>query len=428
MREDPPSPGTPPIRRRAIRRLATLRATGLGLAAIAVCALLLAALAGDRGTTTASGGADTALGPLARRDFVRTTRITGTTEATRSLVITAPRLAGERRGDLVITKVAPPGAAVKAGDVIVAFDQQDQQIAAFDRRAEYQDLVEQIAKTRAEQHAERVKHESELEQAVNAVASLELEVLKNEMLPRIQALENEQKLEAARAKEKALRASLPLRATAAAAALRILEIRRDRARSAMQHAQRNADAMIIRSPIDGLIVAKMKWKGNGPGDVAEGDQVWPGSPILEVVNVNSMRVRARVNQADVAGIRPGQPATVRLDAYEDLAMRGRVGQLAPLATPGSFSPRVRTFTMLVSIEGSNPRLMPDLTASVAVEIERVPNALVVPREAVHVEDGRAYVRVRGSGSPARRSVTLGARSEMEVVVTDGLSPGDVVLP
>ena len=420
----------------AFRRRGRAALRGWRLAALGVLACTGAALAGAAlfsGAVPATAAADSpaTLGRvlrLAPRDFVRTVRVTGTTEAVRSLVITTPRLAGATRGMLVITRIAPPGTAVKAGDVIVEFDRQEQETAAFDRRAEYQDLVEQIAKTRAEQQSERVKHESELEQAVNLVATLELEVLKNEMLSRNQALENDQKLEAARAKAQALHQNLPLRREAAAAALRILEIRRDRARSAMEHAERNARAMVMRSPIDGLIVAKMTWKGNGPGDVGEGDQVWPGASILEVVNVDSMRVRARVNQADVAHIRSGQPVTVRLDAYGDFAMRGRVEHLAPLAAPGSFSPRVRTFTMLVSIEGSNPRLMPDLTAAVDVEVERVREALVVPREAVRLDGDTARVHVRAGGSAGRRVVTLGPRNETEVVVASGLEPGDEVLP
>ena len=417
----------PPVRSRA-RQLAR---AGLVAAGVALCLLFSLFLLpfsfppshGAGATVTAGAQAS----PIAPRDFVRIVRVTGTTEATRSALITAPSLAGSAGGQLVITKIAPPGAAVKAGDVIVEFDRQQQETAAFDKRAEYNDLIEQIAKTRAAQAAARVKDESELEQAVNAVTSLELESLKNEMLSRIDAQANEQKLEAARVRERALRGNLPRKREAAAAELHILEIRRDRARLAMEDAERNARAMVIRSPIDGLVVAKMTWKGNGPGDVAEGDQLWSGAPIMEVVNVDAMRVRAKVNQGDIAHIRVGQPVTVRLDAYDDFTLPGRVEHVAPLAMPGSFSPRVRAFAMLVSVEGTNERLMPDLTAAVDVEVERVEDAIVVPREAVRMENGAAHVRVRsGSGTETRR-VTLGSRNEIEVVVSSGLKAGDVVV-
>jgi HlyD family secretion protein len=406
-----------------------LPAALLGFAAlVAVAAFLLrSASSTPAGHVRASLTASAQEPPIAPRDFVRIVRVTGTTEATRSRVILAPQLVGSTRGNMIVTGIAAPGAVVKTGDIVVEFDRQEQETAALDRRAEYLDLVEQIAKSRAAQEAARVKDQSELEQAVNAVKSLELESLKNEMLSRLDAQANEQKLEAARVRERGLRENLPRKREAAAAELRMLEIRRDRARLAMEQAERNAQAMVIRSPMDGLAVARMKWKNNGPGDVVAGDDVWPGLAVLEVVNADSMRVRARVNQADVRDVRAGQPVTVRLDAYPERPLVGRVEHVAPLGTGGYFSPRIRVFTMLVAIDGQAPGLVPDLTAAVDVEVERVPGALVVPVTAVRTTDGVPHVRVRTGSGVTDRRVALGSRDEIDVIVTEGLKPGDVVV-
>jgi HlyD family secretion protein len=365
--------------------------------------------------------------PLARRDFVRKIRLTGLTEATRFHVVTTPLLEGSAQGNLVIIKLVPAGAQVKAGDVLVEFDRQTQEKTALDKRAEYDELVQQIAQKQAEQGAARVKDDSEIAQADNAVKSLELEVLKNEMLSRIKAEMNDQDLAEARAKLKALREGYALKRAAAAAELRILEIRRDRAKAAMEHATENAKAMTVISPLDGLVVPKITWRGNGPADIQEGDEMWPGAPVLQVVNQASMLVRARVNQADLPSIRPGQPVTVRLDAYPDLQMPGRIAQIAPIGVPGSFSTRVRAFSAVVAIEGSNPRLLPDLTAAIDVEVERVKNALVVPRTAVQMDTSGARVRVRDGGGVSTRQVALGPSDEVDVVVTSGLEPGQVVV-
>ena len=124
--------------------------------------------------------------------------------------------------------------------------------------------------------------------------------------------------------------------------------------------------------------------------------MYPGAPVLQVVNQASMLVRVRVNQADLPFVRVGQPAVVHLDAYPDLAMPGRVEEIAPIGVKGSFSNRLREFTAIVSVDGSNPRLMPDLTAAIDVEVERVKDALVVPRAAVRSR------RPDGAGSRARR--------------------------
>jgi HlyD family secretion protein len=397
----------------------------LAVVALAGLALLVGRVWAPDRVAAAPGEHDQA--PLARHDFVRRVRLTGLTEATRFYVVTTPLLAGAGEGSLVITRLVPAGASVKAGDVLVEFDRQKQEKQALDKKAEYDDLVQQIAQKKSEQDSARVKDESELAQAANAVKKYELEVLKNEMLSRIKAESNDQDLDEARAKLAALKSGFDLKRAAAASELRILEIRRDRAKATMEHASANAKAMTVISPIDGLVVPKLTWRGNGPADIQEGDEMWPGAPVLQVVNQASMLVRARVNQADLASVRPGLSVTVGLDAYPDLQMTGHIAQLAPIGVPGSFSTRVRAFSAVIAIDGSNPRLLPDLTAAIDVEVERVRDALVVPRDAVQADASGARVRVRDASGVSTRAVTLGPSDEVDVVVTTGLQPGQVVV-
>jgi HlyD family secretion protein len=137
-------------------------------------------------------------------------------------------------------------------------------------------------------------------------------------------------------------------------------------------------------------------------------------------------VRVRVNQADINGLRTGQAIRIGLDAYPDLTFNGRVTQLSPLAVTSTLSPKVRYFVMLAEVEGSHERLMPDLTASLDVEIEKISRALVIPRDAVLYDESTASVRVRNGGEFAARPVSLGAFSATEVVVTGGLEAGAVI--
>jgi RND family efflux transporter MFP subunit len=376
--------------------------------------------------TSTSTAADTIA--AARRDFVRVVRLTGLTEATRSHIVSVPLLAGAsgvpgRGGSLTLTRLAPAGTVVKAGELIVQFDPQGQEQTALDKKVEYQDLVEQIARKTAEHEAGRIKDATEIEQAVNAVQKYELEVLKNEMLARIQAEENNQKLDEARARLAALRANEPLKRDAARAELRILEIKRDRAKAAMEHAAQNVAAMTVRSPLDGIVVTKSRWRGDGIGDVQEGDDLGPGTAVLEVVNQASMQVRARINQADMPRLAAGQKVTVRFDAYPDLTLPGTIAQVAPIAANGSFSPRVRTFTCVVRIEGTNARLLPDLTAAIDVEVERISGAIVVPREAIAWRDGKPFVHVVQGGGRREQAIEIGAQDEVDAVVLEGLEPG-----
>jgi multidrug efflux pump subunit AcrA (membrane-fusion protein) len=362
-----------------------------------------------------------------RQDFVRSVRLTGTVEAVQATTVSTPRLAGQTVPSLVITKLIRAGTIVKPGDLIVEFDRQEQLKNALDKRVELNDLDQQIKKKEAEGRAARTRDETEILQAQTSLARAELEMVKNEMLPKIQVEKNAQTLEEAQAKLKQLKTTFELKRNAAAADLRILQIRRDRAENAMKQAETNADKMSIVSPIGGMAVLRSIWKSNNMAEVQEGEEVRSGMPIVDVVNPDAMRVRSKVNQADVNDLKVGQRVTIGLDAYPDLSFTGRVAQLSPLASRSVLSAKVRTFVAIIDIEGSHPKLMPDLTASLDVELAREPGALVVPRDALRKDGDRTVVRVQRGSSYNEQPVTLGSMSTHQAVVSSGIDEGAVLL-
>jgi multidrug resistance efflux pump len=363
---------------------------------------------------------------ITRRDFVRSVRLSGTVEAVQSTTLSAPRLSGPNTSSLVITRLVRAGAAVRAGDLVVEFDRQVQLTNALDRRAELQDLEQQIRKREAQERAARARDESEIGLAESALGRAQLEMVKNDMIPKINAEKNAQALEQAHATLKQLRATFDLKRRAAAADLRILQIRRDRAENAMRQAESNAEKMAIHAPIGGMAVIKTVWKTSTMAEVQEGEEVRAGVPVVDIVDPNVMRVRARVNQADVNELKVGQPVRMGLDAYPDLSFAGRITQISPLGIVSTLSPKVRTFVVLIDVEGSHPNLMPDLTASLDVELARVPRALVVPRDALRYDGERAFVRVQRGGRFQDQAVTVQTTSAHEAVIASGLDDGAVV--
>ena len=363
---------------------------------------------------------------VARRDFVRSVRLAGTVEAVQSMTIAAPRLSGPNSNSLVITTLVRPGSTVTAGDLIVEFDRQDQIKNSLDRRAERQDLDQQIAKREAQERAARAHDDSELTLAESAIGRAKLEMGKNELLPKINVEKNKLALEQAEATLKQLKATYDLKRRAAEADIRVLQIRRDRSAKAERQAATNAERMSIHAPIAGMAVVKTTWKGNNMADIQEGEEVRAGVPIVDIVNPNSMRVRARVNQADVNQLKVGQAVRVGLDAYPTLFFDGRVAQISPLGVTSVLSAKVRNFIVLVDVNGAHPNLMPDLSASLDVTLGRTPGAIVVPRDALHHDGGHTIVRVqRGSGFEDR-PVTITALNAHEALIGSGLDEGAVI--
>jgi multidrug resistance efflux pump len=277
-----------------------------------------------------------------------------------------PRLAGQTAPTLVITALVRAGARVEPGDVIVEFDRQEQVRLATDRRAELVDLDGQIQKKRSEHTVARAKDETELAEAERNVERALLDAKKNDLLPRIEAEKNTLAVEQSTARLAQLRETFQLKRQANDAEIRILEIQRERAERALKYAEGNAQLMSVTAPFAGFIVLKQVWKGNTQAEVQAGEEVRPGTPILDIVDSAGMQVRARVNQSDVNLVSPGQTARIRLDAYPELLFNGRVETVTPLGVASTLTPKVRSFTAVVSIEGTDPQLMPDLSASVEI--------------------------------------------------------------
>jgi HlyD family secretion protein len=363
------------------------------------------------------------------RAFVKTLRMTGLVESIHFHNVAAPRLVGATApgsNTLIITKLLPSGTHVVKGQLLVEFDRQNQLKAAIDRRTEHRDLEEQIRKKRAEQEQARAKDDTELAVAANAVDNAHLEMKKNAYLGRIDQEKNQQRLEEAQAKQKQLIATFDLKRRAAQADLRILEIQRDRAYKAMKSSEDNAERMVVTSPMAGMVVLRMVWRPGQQVEIQEGEEARPGMPIMQVVDPAAMLVRVKVNQADVHALKAGQPAQISLDAYPELQFQGRVEHVAPVGTTSMLTTRVRNFVATVSIQGSHPKLMPDLSAAVDVELERKDNVIVVPRDAIVLENDKFIVRVLDGSSARPRTVTLGAMNDHEVIVASGLDPGVTV--
>lgn len=395
------------------------------LLAVLVVGVIFARLnaSGKSGT----GHQSTRTAVVEQRDFVQKVRVNGIVEAVESHTIAAPRLSGQGLNTLIITRMVKNGSAVHQGDVLVEFDRQAQLKNVLDKEAEYKGLVAQIGKKEADQAALRAADETELKKAEDAQQTAALEVKKNEIVSKIDAEKNLQDLEQARATFLQLAQTFDLKRQAAKAELRILEIQRDRALTAMKWAQSNTQKMVVHASMDGVAVINSMWKGGSMSDVQEGDEVRAGFPFMSVVNPARMQVRAKVNQADIEALREGQSVGIGLDAYPELSFSGKIAGIAAVAQTSAFSGKARTLIVIFSINGTDPKLLPDLSSAVEIELDRRPNALVAPRDTVMADNGKHFVEVKNGSTYDRREVKLGAANDAEQVIVSGVEKGAVLL-
>jgi HlyD family secretion protein/macrolide-specific efflux system membrane fusion protein len=363
-----------------------------------------------------------------RKNLSQTLRLNGTTQASRSFIVLAPRLEGAQVGSMVVTKLVPAGTHVKSGDLLVEFDPQAQTKDYLDKKSTYDNLVSQVAQKQTDEDIARAKDDTAMKQAEDELKRAQLEVQRNEVVSRIDAERNQEAVDEGQATLKQLKETYQLKRAAATAAIRILEIQRDRAKEAMRYALANAAKMTVHSPMAGVVVYNTIWLGGRMGTVQQGDQVRPGIPFLQVVDPSKMEVRVELNQVDLLKVHPGQQAQMHLDAYPGMTLPAVLDELSPLGHTGQFTEMVRSFTARFLVQGNDPRLLPDLSAAMDLDLGTENNVLVVPCQSIGTESGHAFVWLKSSSGFEKRTVKIGRRNDLNAVVMSGLAEGDVIRP
>jgi multidrug efflux pump subunit AcrA (membrane-fusion protein) len=157
---------------------------------------------------------------------------------------------------------------------------------------------------------------------------------------------------------------------------------------------------------------------------------------MRVVDMSQMIIDSVLNQVDSQSVRIGQPAIVRLDAYPEMALNGRVVGLGSMATSGQSGRRffgsgsrgeyVKTVAVKIAIEDSDPRVTPDLSASVDILVGDEADQLIIPRSAIAMRGGESLVWVRQGNRFVERKIELGGGNFVESAVLSGLNEGDQV--
>jgi HlyD family secretion protein len=358
-----------------------------------------------------------------------TVHASGELRAGRTITLVTPPVGGMLR----IVDMLPTGAMVKAGDVVMEFDPADQIYALEQAKSEMAEAEQGIVKMKADAAVQRAQDEEALLNARFDVRRAELDATRNEFISAVDARKNDLSLEEARRRLAQLEEDLKSRAVTSQASLAVAEERRNKARLAMQRAEQVMESLELRAPIDGLVAVKenrdasggMIYMGMTLPDYREGDSVWPGRPVVDVIEAGRMELRAKVDENDRSNLVEGQDASVMVDAVPGQVFSARVGALAALATRASFfeaASITRQFDVTFQFATTDPRLKAGASAQVVIEGAEIPDAIHVPRQAVFERNGKNHVFLKVGDRFEQREVVISQKTESRLVV-EGLEPG-----
>jgi len=355
--------------------------------------------------------------------------------------VVAPPVSG---GALQIIYIVKNGTHVKKGDIVVEFDPSEQEYNLEQARSQLEEAEQKIRKAKVDQAVRVAKEKVSLLSAESAVRRAELQIKGNELLGKIEARKNEIACEEAKRKLEQLKQDIRSNAASDTASLEAQTIARDRAMLMMQRAQQYIDDMILRAPMDGIVVMGQNIQALLGGGILisissipeykEGDQASPGQTVAQIQDIDEVEVHSKVLETDRGNLTPGQPAEIFLDFRPTQPFSGRIKSLAPSANSRSSissalsmleSLSARTFDITLEFDPGDEQIRLGTTARIIIQGQNVQDALSLPRQAVFQKDGRPVVYVRKAGEWRTQDIQIKHLTESRAIL-EGIEEGTEV--
>ena len=172
--------------------------------------------------------------------------------------------------------------------------------------------------------------------------------------------------------------------------------------------------VVLTSPINGFVVRQ---------DTSLGSSLTPETVVMEVADYSQVLARGMTFESpDLALIKPGQDARVRLAVFGDRIFQGKVQRLDV-----GLERESRTFEVYVLLENPELQLRPNMQASVSIAIGEAQEVLAVPQSAVLGDLGNLFVFVRDGNTFERRNVVVGMKAGDQVEIMEGVLPTEQVV-
>ena len=195
--------------------------------------------------------------------------------------------------------------------------------------------------------------------------------------------------------------------------------------------QEQVERCTIRAPRAGQVVyyVSPRMMGNDDSLIREGLRVMERQILLQLPDPTQMQVRGLVNEANVRLVKRGQKAAVRLEAFPDQVFDGAVKSVNDFPEPGNFMGMAmsKEYAAIVTILNPPEGIKTGLTAEARITVNRIPDALLLPTQAVFAYGDKMYAVTYKEGKWDKVEIKTGAANDKEVVVLEGLNEGDQVV-
>jgi len=363
---------------------------------------------------------------VTKGQFIDAIEIRGDIRPLKSIVLSAPMQSGE----LQIVKLAKNGTVVKASDVVIEFDSTTLHRTMQEKQSELRQVEAEIEQATAQASITTEQNQTELMKAKYNIERAKLDLGRGDTVSRIETEQARLSVGDAEQRLRELEAKIESDAASLEADLSNKRQRREKALFDLKHAEAGLQRLQVEAPTDGMINILPNYRSGGPWgsnvEFREGDRAWPGAAILELPDLSSVHLEARLDESDRGRLSVGFDAMIRIEAIPGREFKAKIDLISVLARADYSSgwPPTRNFDLRLVLVEIDPKIRPGMSAVARIATDRVDDVVLVPSEAIFQRDGHPVVyRLDGSEFEERR-IEITRRGREQSIVANGVTPGD----
>ena len=348
----------------------------------------------------------------------------GELEAIHAINISSPSISWRFGGNMKISYIVKDGTEVLAGDTVVIFDPSEVNKGIIDAQGKIEISTAELEKLKAQQESdlEELKADYEVTRISHEISKIRFEQAEYES--EIKKREIQLNLEKAaialeRAKEQI---DNRIKINAEEIKQKNLSIDQDQAR--LDEANDALRQLTVVTPSPGIAILQRSWQSQNKYQV--GDQVWTGQPLISLPDLSQLKATVKINEVDIAKIVKGLNVEIRPDAFSESKFSGIVKEVANLAVNKQGSTKIKVFPVEIYLNETHKDLLPGLTVSCRIIVDKLEEVLYVPIDAIRTDVGKYYVYKTSGTGFEKIEVETGRSNSDYTIIVNGLNEGDEI--
>ena len=348
----------------------------------------------------------------------------GELEAVNAITISSPSINYRFAYNMKITFIVKDGTEVNAGDTVMIFDPSDVNKAIIDAQSKLEISSAELEKMIAQQESdlEELKANYEVTRISHEISKINFDnsEYKSEM-ERKQIQLNLEKADIAlqQAKEQI---DNRIKINTEEIKQKRLTITQDQ--TLLDAANDALRQLTVITPSPGIAIISRNWSSGNKFQV--GEQVWTGMPLITLPDLSQLKANVKINEVDIAKITKGLSVEIKPDAFSESKFSGIVKEVANLAVNKQGSTKIKVFPVSIYLNETDKNLLPGLTVSCRIIIDKLEDVLYVPIDAIYTEAGINFVYKKTGTGFKKVEVETGRSNSDYTIIVNGLNEGDEV--